>query len=103
MKHNRSRRAVFTAPTITSRDELHNSPELDAVLVQAVNHALSYGSSTIIHHLPSEPPTLPVEDMLFSFAQYYTKSIAVLHVPGRRLLQVHIASENHKTIFVKLE
>ena len=103
MKHNRSRRAVFTAPTITSRDELHNSPELDAILVQAVNHALSYGSSIIIHHLPSEPPTLPVEDMLFSLTKYYTKSIVVLHVPGRRLLQVCITSENHKTIFVKLE
>ena len=102
MKHHRSRRGMFTAPTVPVH-VIHNSPELDAVLVQAVNHALSYGSSTIIHHLPSEPSTLPIEDVLFSFTQYYTKSIAVLHVPGRRLLQVHITSENLETIFVKLE
>ena len=102
MKHHRSRRGMFTAPT-TLVHEIHNSPELDAVLVQAVNHALSYGSSTIIHHLPSEPPTLPVEDMLFSLTKYYTKSIVVLHVPGRRLLGIDITTEDAKTIFVKLE
>ena len=102
MKHHRSRRGMFTAPT-TLVHEIHNSPELDAILVQAVNHALSYGSSTIIHHLSTRSPVPPIEDVLFSFTQYYTKSIAVLHVPGRRLLQVYITSEDLETIFVKLE
>ncbi|MBH41620.1 MAG: hypothetical protein CL685_02820 [Candidatus Magasanikbacteria bacterium] len=102
MKHHRSRRGIFTAPTIFVH-EMHNSPKLDAVLVQAINHALSYGSSTITHHLPSEPSTLPTEDVLFSFTQYYTKSIAMLHVPGRRLLGIDITTEDAKTIFVKLE
>ena len=102
MTHYRSKRDIFTTPTI-SVDELHNSPQLDAILVQAVNHALSYGSSTIVHHLSSEHSALPTEDVLFTFTKYYTKSIVVLHVPGRRLLGIDITTEDAKTIFVKLE
>ena len=39
----------------------------------------------------------------YAFTKYYTKSIVVLHVPGRRLLGIDITTEDAKTIFVKLE
>ena len=102
MKQCTDKPGTFIAPT-TDIHNIHNSPALDALLVQAVNYALSYGSSTIIHHIRQHLSSFPIESTLLAMTKYYTKNIGILHIPGRRLLTIEISTQDKKNIFVKLE